>query len=69
MRGRVNGDNLGSNPDVEAEPVEEALGGLQQKVVLVLDHAADEVRESAVGVGHMARALEDDDRRFLVETA
>ena len=69
VRGRVDGDHLGAHPHVEAEPVEEALGGLQQEVVLVLDHAADEVREAAVGVGHVARALEHDDRRLLVEAA
>ena len=67
--GGVDVDDLRAHPHVEAEPLEQALRGLQQEVVLVLDHAADEVRKAAVGVGHVARALEHDDGRVLVEPA
>ena len=62
-------NHLRSDTDVEAEPVEESLGRLQQEVVLVLDHAPHEVGEAAVGVGHVPRALEHDDRRLLVQAA
>ena len=66
---RVDADHLGADTDIEPEPVEKAFGGLQQEVVLVLDHAPDEVRKAAVRVGHVPRTLEHNDRRLLVEAA
>jgi hypothetical protein len=65
----VDVDHLRAHPDVEAEPLEQALRGLQQEVVLVLDHAANEVRKAAVGVRNVTRALQHDDRCVLVEPA
>ena len=65
---RVYGDDLGADTHVQTEPVKESIGRLEQQIVLVLYHAADEVRQPAIGVGDMARALQHDDRRFLVQT-
>ena len=65
----VDVDDLGVDPDIESEPVEEALGRLEQQVVLVLDHAADEIGQSAVGVGDVARPLDHCDRGPLVEAS
>ncbi len=59
--------HLGVDPNVEAESFEQSLGSLEEQIVLVLDHPANEVRKTAVGIGHVARALDNDDLRLLVE--
>ena len=69
MAAGVDGDDLGVDPDVEPEAVEEPLGGLQEQIILVFDHAAHEIGQSAVGVGHMARALDHRDGGRLVEAS
>ena len=65
----VDGHDLAVDPDVEAEPLVELRGGLEEQVVLVLDDPADEVGKSAVGVGDVARAFEHHDLGGLVEPA
>ncbi len=45
----VDGDDLVMHPDIESEPIEELLRGLQRQVLLLFDEAADEVRQTAVG--------------------
>ena len=55
--------------DRDAEPPPEALGRLQGQLPLILDDPADVVGQAAVGVGDVARALEDDDLGLLVQTA
>ena len=62
-------DDLGVDPDIEPESIEETLGRLQEQVVLVLDHPAHEIRESAIGIGDMARSLDDRDLGLLVEAS
>ncbi len=66
---RVDGDHLGRHVDVEPEAVEQRLGGLEGEVLLLLDHAPDEVREAAVRERHVAGALEHGDRGAGVEAA
>ena len=61
--------DLAVDADVEAEALVELLRRLEQQVVLVLDDAADEVGQPAVGVGDVSGALEDDDLDRLVEAA
>ena len=64
---RVDVDDLGVDADVEAEALEELLGCLEEQVVLVLDDAADVVRQAAVGVGDVTRPLDHHDLGLLVE--
>ena len=49
MSRTVDGDDLVMHPDIESEPIEELLRGLQRQVLLLFDEAADEVRQTAVG--------------------
>ena len=65
----VDADDLGVDPDVEAEALEQLLGRLQEQVVLVLDDAADVVREAAVGVGDVTGPFDHHDLGPLVEAA
>ena len=65
--GRVDADDLGADADVEAEALEQLLGRLQEQVVLVLDDAADVVRQAAVGVGDVTGPLDHHDLGPLVE--
>src|ERR1019366_2823572 len=62
-------DDLGVDPDIEPEPVEETLRRLEQQVIFVLDHAAHEVRESAVGIGDVPRSLDHGDSGRLIEAS
>jgi hypothetical protein len=63
----VDVDNLGVDPDIEPKSIKEALGRLKQQVILVLDHAAHEIRQSAVGIGDMPRPFDHRDGGRLVE--
>ena len=66
---RVDAHHLGAHPHVEPETLEETLGRLEQQIVLVLDHAADEVGQPAVGIGHVPRAFDHHDGGRLVEAS
>ena len=57
MRGPVDGDDLAVDPDVQAEAVEELLGGLQRQILLLLDQPAHEVRQPAVARTRHARSV------------
>ena len=57
------------HPHVEAEPVEELLGGLQGEVVLFLDEPTDEIGQAAVGERDVTGPLEDDDLRSGIKPA
>ena len=66
---RVDFQGLVAHPHVDAEPAAEALRGLEGQLIPVGDHPAHEVGQAAVGVGHIAGALQDDDLRPLVQAA
>jgi len=65
----VDPDGLGPDAHVEAEASPERGGGLEQQGCAVFDDAADVVRQSAVGEGHVAAALDHRDVGVLVEPA
>ncbi len=65
----VDGDDLVMDPDIEPEPVEELLGGLERQVLLLFDEPADEVRQAAVGERDVTGAFEHDDVGASVKTA
>ena len=57
----VDGDGLLAHAHVDVEARTEALGRLQRELGAVGDGAADVVRQAAVGVAHVAGALDHDD--------
>ena len=69
MRHRIDVDDLGADPHVQAEPLEEPLGRLEEQVVFVLDHSAHEIRQTTVGVGHVTGTLDHGDGGIFVQTA
>ena len=56
-------------PHINAKAVPKTLRGLQRQLVLILDHAAHIVGQAAVGVGHIAAALDHHDLRVFIQTA
>lgn len=69
VAGPVDGEHLVVHPDVEGEAVVQRLRGLQQQVGALLDDAAHVVRQTAVGVGHVAAAFEHGDLGVLGQAA
>lgn len=65
----VDGDGLLAHAHVDVEARTEALGRLQRELGAVGDGAADVVRQAAVGVAHVAGALDHDDLGVLVQAA
>ena len=53
----------------DPEPGKEALRRLQGQLPGILDDAADVIGKAAVGIGHMARALEHKNFRLLIQPA
>ena len=56
-------------PHINAKAVPEALRSLQRQFFLLLDHTAHIIRQTAVGIGHIAAALDHDDLRVFIQTA
>ena len=56
-------------PYINAKAVPEALRSLQRQFFLFFDHAAYIIRQTAVGIGHIAAALDHDDLRVFIQTA
>ena len=56
-------------PHINAKAVPEALRSLQRQFFLLLDHTTHIIRQSAVGIGHIAAALDHDDLRVFIQTA
>ena len=56
-------------PHINAKAVPEALRSLQCQFFLLLDHTAHIIRQTAVGIGHIAAALDHDDLRVFIQTA
>lgn len=65
----VDRNHLDVDPDIEPEPVEELLGGLEGEIVLFFDQAADEVGQAAISEGDMAGALDHRDLHVGIEPA
>jgi len=65
----IDGRHLLPHPRVNAETVPKTLRGLQRQLVPIHDHAAHIVGQAAVGVGHIAAALDHDDLRVFIQTA
>ena len=65
----VNGDRLMTRLHGNAESIPKSLGRLQRERRLLLNHAANKVWQSAIGIGHIARALENNNLRLLVKPA
>ena len=56
-------------PYINAKAVPEVLRSLQRQFFLLLDHTAHIIRQTAVGIGHIAAALDHDDLRVFIQTA
>ena len=56
-------------PHIHAKAVPEALRSLQRQLVPIHDHTAHIIRQAAVGIGHMAAALDHDDLRVFIQRA
>jgi len=56
-------------PYINAKAVPEAFRSLQCQFFLLLDHTAHIIRQTAVGIGHIAAALDHDDLRVFIQTA
>ena len=56
-------------PHINAKAVPEALRSLQCQFFLLLDHTAHIIRQTAVGIGHIAAALDHDDLGVFIQTA
>ena len=56
-------------PHINAKAVPEALRSLQCQFFLLLDHTAHIIRQTAVGIGHIAAALDHDDLRVFIQMA
>ena len=69
LRRAVDRQHLVPGAHVEGEGLPQALRGLQQQRLAILDVAADVVRQAAVGERDVVVALEDDDVGALIEPA
>ena len=56
-------------PHINAKAIPKALRSLQRQFFLLLDHTAHIIRQTAVGIGHIAAALDHDDLRVFIQTA
>ena len=65
----VDGRNLLPHPHINAKAIPEALRSLQRQFFLLFDHTAHIIRQAAVGIGHIAAALDHDDLRVFIQTA
>ena len=66
---RVDGRHLVPHAHIHPEAGVKALGRLQRQLRRVLDHAADVIRQAAVGIGNIVRPLEHHDLRHLIQSA
>ena len=67
--GAVDGGHLVADLHLYPEPLIKALRGLQRQFGLVLDHAADVVGQTAVGVGYIPRTLKHHDLGGFIQPA
>jgi len=65
---RVDPHGFMKRPDIEAEPLFERFGRLENEVVPIFDDVSDMVGQSAVGETDVRTAFENDDVGMLVET-
>ena len=65
----VDGRHLLPHPHVNAETVPKTLRSLQRQFFLPFDHTTHIIRQAAVGVGHIAAALDHHDLRVFIQTA
>ena len=56
-------------PHINAKTIPEALRSLQCQFFLLFDHTAHIIRQAAVGIGHIAAALDHNDLRVFIQTA
>ena len=56
-------------PHINAKAIPKALRSLQRQFFLLLDHTTHIIRQAAVGIGHIAAALDHDDLRVFIQTA
>ena len=54
---------------INAKAIPKALRSLQRQFFLLLDHTAHIIRQTAIGIGHIAAALDHDDLRVFIQTA
>ena len=54
---------------INAKAIPKALRSLQRQFCLLFDHTAHIIRQAAVGIGHIAAALDHDDLRVFIQTA
>lgn len=54
---------------INAKTIPEALRSLQCQFFLLLDHTTHIIWQAAVGIGHIAAALDHDDLRVFIQTA
>ena len=75
---RVNGDGFLCGIDrsyflpyshINAKAIPKALRSLQRQFFLLLDHTAHIIRQTAIGIGHIAAALDHDDLRVFIQMA
>ncbi len=69
LGGRVDREDLVVRAHIEVQGLPQALRGLQEQSVAVLDRLADVVRQPAVGEGDVMSALQDHDLGVLVQPA
>ena len=65
----VNGQRLVVQPHIDVKPIPKALLGLKGQRLFLLNHSPDIVRQSAVGVRHIAAPLQNHNLRRLVQAA
>ena len=56
-------------PHINAKAIPKTFRSLQRQFFLLFDHTAHIIRQAAVGVGHIAAALDHDDLRVFIQTA
>ena len=56
-------------PHINAKTIPEALRSLQCQFFLLFDHTAHIIRQAAVGIGHIAAALDHHNLRVFIQTA
>ena len=57
------------NSHINAKTIPEALRSLQRQFFLLLDYTAHIIRQAAVGIGHIAAALDHHDLGVFIQTA
>ena len=56
-------------PHINAKAIPKALRSLQRQFFLLLDHTTHIIWQAAVGIGHIAAALDHDDLRVFIQMA